>query len=331
MTSMLWSARRGALAAMALSAAVLAAGCGGGTEVSKFDADRVLAFGDESSLIVDSNGDGNGFKYGINGVVSATDPTRSCGLNVLWIQRVAALYDLVFPQCNPGPTPVAAPTSRIRATFGATSSALSGQIDAQQTDSPIRSGDLATVMVGVNDVFALYAQYPMQSEDALIASAEAAGAVVGQQVNRLADAGARVLISTIIDAGVTPFGVAEKLGHTDIDRAELLTSLSQHFNASLRRTIVNDGRKIGLVLLDELVSAVAKFSGLNGFTNSTVGACDLTRSTLVPPSVLDCTDLTLITGAGSNAYLWADDRHLSAGGQASFGSLAESRVKNNSF
>lgn len=331
MTLTLWGGRRGAWAAGALVAAGLAAGCGGGTEVSKFEADRALAFGDESSLIVDRDGDGNGSKYGINGVVSTTDPSRSCKLNALWIQRVAGLYGLVFPQCNPGPTPVAAPTSRIRATLGATAADLSAQIDAQIAESAIRSSDIATVMVGVNDVFAQYAQYPAVDEETLTVRVEAAGAVVGQQVNRLADAGARVVVSTVIDAGVTPFGVAEKAGHTDIDRAGLLTRLSQRFNASLRRTIDNDGRRIGLVLLDELVSAVARFNGLNDFTNSTVGACDLSRSALVPPSVLDCTDLTLVTGASANRYLWADDRHLSAGGQASFGTLAIDRAEHNSF
>ena len=332
MTLTSWSSRRGARAAALLAAAAFVAGCGGGSEqVSTFDADRALAFGDESSLIVDSNANGNGFKYSVNGTVSPTDPTVSCRLNAIWIQRVAGLYGLVFPQCNPGPTPVAAPTSRIRATLGATSADLAAQIDAQEAESAIGSGDIATVMVGVNDVLAQYAQYPTLSEDAITDNVEAAGVVVGKQVNRLANAGARVLLSTIIDAGVTPFAAAEKRSHTDIDRAELLTRLSQRFNASLRRTIDNDGRKIGLILLDELVSAVAKFEGLNGFTNTNTGACDLTKSKLVPPSVLDCTDLTLITGAGANTYLWADDRRLSAGGQASFGNLAIERAENNSF
>ena len=331
MTLMLWSARRGAMAGGVLAVAVLSASCGGGDQVSKFEADRALAFGDESSLLVDRNRDGNGFKYGINGTLSATDPTTSCRFNALWIQAVAALYGLVFPQCNPGPTPVAAPTSRIRASLGATSADLAVQIDAQRAESAIGSGDIATVLVGLNDVLAQYAQYPAVNEVTLSDNVEAAGAVVGAQVNRLADAGARVLVSTIVDAGVTPFAANEKRNNADTDRAALLTRLSQRFNASLRRTIVNDGRKIGLVLLDEQVSVVGKFNGLNGFANTSTGACDLTKSALVPPSALDCTDLTLITGAGSNSYLWADDRHLSAGGQASLGSLAVSRAKNNSF
>lgn len=332
MTLTLKSLRRSALGAGVLACSLLAASCGGsGDQVSKFTAKRVLAFGDESSLIVDVNGNGNGFKYSINGVVSATDPTIACAFNALWIQSVAKVYNLVFPQCNTSTPPVASPSSRIRAALGARASDLSAQIDAQQAEAKIEEGDISTVMVGENDVLALYLQYPTVSEASLTANAAAAGAAVGTQVNRLADAGSRVLVSTIVDVGLTPFAVAEKAAHTDTDRAALLTRLSARFNASLRATMVNDGRRIGLILLDELVSAVGKFSGLNGFRNSSVGACDLTKSTRVPPSVLDCSDLTLITGAGSNSYLWADDRHLSAGGQASLGSLAVTRAHNNPF
>ncbi len=328
------SVRRYALAAGVLALALAASSCGGGDQVSRFTAKRVLAFGDETSLIVDVNNDGNGSKYSINGVVKATvpvDPTLNCSFNALWIQKVASLYNLVFPQCNRSTPPVTSPSSRIRATLGATAADLSAQIDAQQAESSIGEGDISTVLVGENDILAIYLRYPAASEDSLTADAEAAGAAVGRQVNRLADAGSKVLIATIPDAGVTPFAATEKLAHTDVDRAALLTRLSGRFNATLRATIVNDGRRIGLILLDELVSAVGKFKGLNGFTNASVGACDLTRSTQVPPSVLDCSDLTLIPGAGSNSYLWADDRHLSAGGQASLGSLATSRAQNNPF
>ena len=78
-------------------------------------------------------------------------------------------------------------------------------------------------------------------------------------MNRITDTGAKVLLATIIDVGVTPFGIAERNGHADTDRAALLTP--PHGALQRRRcaaTIVNDGRVIGLVLLDELVSAIAQ-------------------------------------------------------------------------
>ena len=217
------------------------------------------------------------------------------------------------------------PPSRIRATFGAKAADLSAQIDAQQiAESPFQAGDLVTVLVGANDVLEQYAQYPAVSEPVLTANVKAAGVEAGSQVNRLADLGAKVIVSTIPDVGFSPFAVTEKAAHADTDRQAMIIRLTAAFNASLRATIVNDGRRIGLVLMDELVQAVAKFPGVDGFTNTTAGACDLSQSMLTPPSILDCTDLTLIPGATSTSYLWADDRHLSYGGQLRLGNLAAS-------
>ena len=92
----------------------------------------------------------------------------------------------------------------------------------------------------------------------------------------------------------------------------------------------NDGRRIGLILLDEIVDTVVANPGLDGITNTTDAVCDLAQSKLTPPSSLDCTAQTFVPN-GSNAYLWADDRHLSASGQNVFGSAAVTRAQNNSF
>lgn len=318
-----------ALAAAALAATLAVAACGGsGEPTTRFQASRVVAFGDETSLIVDTRGDANGSKYSVNATVSSTDQTLVCASNAIWSQSVAALYGLVFPQCNPGA--VAAPVSRIRAAFGARAADLGPQIDAQQADVPLNSGDMVTVLVGQWDVIAEYQRYPTVGADQLVANVEAEGAEVGRQVNRITNTGANVLLSTIIDVGYSPYGTAERLAHADTDRAALLSRLSQRFNASLRATIVNDGRKIGLITLDELVVTVVRFPGYGGFTNATTGVCDLTRSQTTPPSVLDCTAQTLVAG-GSATYFWADDLHLSASAQIALGTAAIQRAQNNPF
>ena len=322
--------RRAAFACGALAVAMLAASCGGGTATNNFNATRIIAFGDETSVIVDTRGDGNGSKYSVN----ATDVNGAlaCRSNPIWIQTVATVFNgLVFAPCNPGPTLVTNPESRIRATFGAQAADLSSQIDAQLAESGFQPTDLVTVLVGANDVLNQYAQYPAVSEVQLTANVTAAGVEVGNQINRLADLGAKVIVSTIPDVGFSPYAITEQAAHVDTDRQQLIIRLTKSFNDSLRATMVNDGRRIGLVLMDELVEAVAKFNGLDGFTNATLGACDLSQSTYVPPSILDCTNLTLVAGATPTSYLWADDRHLSAGGQLSLGNLAASRARNNPF
>lgn len=323
--------RRRLLAGVALAAALAAASCGGGEQVASFTATRVIAFGDESSVIDDSQNPGNGRKYSVNGTVSTTNLSIDCRVNPLWIQVLASRYGLVFPECNINTVPAVAPTSRIRAMNGAVAADLAGQIAAQEAASPFRAGDMATVLVGQNDVLAQYAQYPGVGEAQLIANVEAAGAETARQVNRLAALDVRVIVSTVADLGFTPYAIAQRSAFSDIDRAALLTRLSARYNASMRRTLINDGRRVGLLVLDELVSAIARFPGLNGFSNASTGVCDLSRSALTPPSILDCTPQTLITGGGAYTYLWADDRHLSAGGQLSLGTLAADRAERNPF
>jgi outer membrane lipase/esterase len=321
----------GRRAAAALAATLLVAACGGGEETeSNFRANRVIALGDESSLIVDTRNDANGSKYSVNATVSTTDQTLVCGVNAIWSQSVAASYGLVFPQCNPGPNAVAAPASRIRAAFGARAADLGAQIDAQQAESPLAAGDMVTVLIGEHDVLAEYRKFPATGGDQLVANVEAQGAEVGRQVNRITDTGAKVLLSTIMNVGYTPYATAQRLAHSDTNRAALLSQLSQRFNASLRATIVNDGRRIGLVLLDELTVQVVNFPGFQGFTNPFTGVCDLTKSALTPPSILDCTPQTFVAGGGPG-YFWADDLHLSASAQNFLGSAAIERTRNNPF
>jgi hypothetical protein len=77
----------------ALAAAALIAGCGGGT-VDPFAPTRIVAFGDESSVILDS-----GKKYGINRLNTDTQ-LLDCTQNPNWVQLLAASYNMVFRQCN---------------------------------------------------------------------------------------------------------------------------------------------------------------------------------------------------------------------------------------
>lgn len=323
---------RHALTAGAVLAVLLATGCGGSEREETFRASRVIALGDESSVIEDFRGDANGRKYSVDATVSATDPTLNCKANPLWIQVVATHYGLVFPQCNPTPNAVAQPASRIRAVAGALSADLVTQLDAQLAESPLGASDLVTILVGQNDVLQQYAQFPTLSEAQITANLEAAGVAVGNVVNRIVATGARVLISTIPNFGYTPYGTAQRvLNPTGVDRAELLSRLSRRFNAAIRATIINDGRLIGLVLADEYFGIVISEGGGRDFTNVISGACDLTRSALNPPSILDCTALTLVSGADGVRWLWADTYHLSAGGQSALGALAVGRATNNPF
>ncbi len=298
----------------------LLASCGGSTQVEKFVPTRLIVLGDETSVI---NTDGT--KYSINGPASATDPTLDCRTNRTWVQVLAGAYGMVFAQCNPDAITVRALTLSAPGAKVADVAAQAAQV------GPLTGSELITVLAGANDILAQYARYPGVGVDQLSAELEATGAALAAQINALADAGGKVLVATVPDLGLSPFAYAERAAHTDTDRAALLSRLTLRLNAKLRANIVNDGRRIGLLLADELVQTVVKFPASYGYTNVVAAAC---LSTAVLPG---CNTTTLqpadgtVAAAGSFTWLWADATHLSPGGHNQIGALAASRAAGNPF
>lgn len=314
--------RRAARGFGALVMSALLASCGGGGDQnSSYTPTRVLAFGDESSVI---NADHS--KYTVNALATNSTSTLDCTANLLWIQSLAAIYGLTFPQC-PSDTAVADPPSRIYATNAARVADLATQIDTHLgTGDSFAATDLATVLVGANDILAQFAQYDGGNEADLLANVDAAGAEVANQVNRIATIGGKVIVATIPDMGRTPFAG----DRTDLTNPNpgVLSRLSTRFNDALLSRLINDGHKIGLVQLDQYLIAIdnSTQNGFNsGYANTTLAACLST----IP--VTRCTANTLVPDAINSTWLWADDRHLSAIGQNALGSLAITRAQNNPF
>ena len=332
MTSIAKQARRAARRCGVLAVALVLASCGGSEQKSDFEATRFIALGDETSSILDIDGNFNGHKFSVNGTAANSQTQVDCREHRIWIQSLTSAFgSFVFPTCNPAGSAVFDPPNRIRATVGARVADLATQIDAQLAESDFRKGDLVTVLVGANDVLAQYAQYPSVSEVQLTANVEEAGREVARQVNRLAGTPAKIVVSTIPDVAYSPYARAQKASHIDTDRQLLIQRLVTAFNTALKLELINDGRRIALVLLDESVRAVVNNPGTFGIVNSSDAACDLSKSLLTPPSILDCTEFTLIPGATGATFLWADDRHLGYGGQLMLGQLAVDRALNNPF
>jgi hypothetical protein len=311
---------RAVLGAGLLASAALLTACGGsGEQEQQFYASRVLAFGDEFSVI-----NANGTKYSVNGLATGSTTQTDCTVNPIWVQTLAASYGLAFPECRG--TNTADPVSRIYAANQAKVADLSAQIDAYLANGGFAKGDMATVLVGANDVVAQFQQYPAVGEEQLAANATAAGTALADQVNRLAGYGVKVLIVTIPDMGLTPFAGARTATSTN-PNATLLTRLSLKFNDALLANILNDGHKIGLVQLDEYLKAIdtatlRQYSGAP-YSNTTQPACTV--------ALPNCTTGTLVAGATTSAWLWADDRHLGATGQGALASLTLTREQNNPF
>jgi outer membrane lipase/esterase len=301
-----------------VSAAAMLAGCGGGEPIERFVARRLIVLGDETSVV---NSDGS--KYSVNALLAPDNLLPDCKANPLWVQILANFYGLVFP-C-PGNTPV---TVLMRAAAGATVSSIAAQIDSV---GGFVEKDLVTLLAGANDIFAQYALVAAgtQSEAAAMAVMRVAGESLAAHVNRIANSGGKVLISTVPDLSLTPFALSEEAAAPG--RAAILKRLTAEFNARLRINIINDGRRIGLLLTDEMVQAVVGNPAGAGLVNARDAVC---LASAPPPS---CTTATLVTppapaaSATAATYLWANDRLFSSSGHSLLGSLALTRATGNPF
>jgi hypothetical protein len=304
-----------------LTAALVVAGsitaCGGGTSaIEVFIPERVLTFGDETSLILP-----DGMHYGINGLDA--NNAFDCRLQPVWTQLLVGIYGYVFAECNPT---ALTPHAFQRAALAAKVADLKTQIDDQvDNKGGFKAKDLATVLVGTYDIIEVYQQNPACDPNDRNSAPEASarGAEVARQVNRLIDLGAKVIVSTVPSVNLTPYGIAQNAA--DPTRGPLLKCLSDKFNARIRVDIRQDGRFVGLVLGDDAVQLAVNAPAANGLINVTQAAC------AVP--LPDCTTdpIKLVSGATATNYLWADDTHLAPWAHASLGSQAATRARNNPF
>jgi len=299
-------------------AAVALAGCGGGSApIQPFAPTRMVAFGDETSLIL-----GDGRKYSINAAGAAQD----CSSNPIWLQALSAHYGMVFAQCNPNNQ--AAPQARTFAQLGARVDDVRAQVDRFLSSDSFDANTLVTLYAGANDILALYAQYPAQSEAALTAQAGQAGTLLGQQFIRIAKANGRPIVVSLIDMGATPFALRERSTHPDTDRAALMSRLTEAFNNGLYQTLggangLNDGRQGALAFGDDMMQSIVKYPQGYGFSNITDPAC---YSQAPLPT---CSTATLVPGATITTWLWADDTRLGPAGHTQLGNIALARALRN--
>jgi phospholipase/lecithinase/hemolysin len=240
----------------------------------------------------------------------------------VWVQVVASTYGYGFPEC---PVGTGDQKAFSRAAAGARVADVVAQIDAVVAAGGFRDKDLVLIMAGMNDILELYGRYPRESRETLLAAARARGITVGLQVDRMVALGAKVIVSTVPDLGLSPFARAEDAAFPKGGRSQLLADLTAELNGRIRVTIINDGRFVGLVLADEFVQTAVASPGSYSLSNARDEAC----LAAVPPP--DCSTLTLKAGANAETWLWADGYRLSTAGHRQIGGQAEVRARNNPF
>ena len=283
---------------LVLGLAAMLGGCGGNVDqVDPFVAKRVVVLGDELSLVAN-----DGRRHGINQLDGNGDPV--CTSLPVWTQSVASRFGFGFPGC---PTGAGNSAGVMRAEPGVRAAGLAAQVDA----NTFGAGDLVTLSIGLNDVRAQFARLGEPSPPAfgeLVDAARSAGAVAAVQACRVLATGARLLLATAPDLGLSPRGRAG--GATS---ATQLTQLGEAFTTELRVRVAEcrvggapvDGSTWGLIDGQEKIRLTVQspqvFGGLSNPSNVTDAAC-------ADGVAADaCTTATLKAGASAGAWLWAGE------------------------
>lgn len=317
-----------AAAAVSCAALLSLAGCGGGTQVESFHPSRVIAFGDEASVIGTDHR-----KYTVNALTSSSSTPPNvldCASNPIWVQSVAGVFGLTFQNC-PG-TDTTKATGLIEAQPGAKVADVKTQVDNYlATGASFSHDDLVTVMAGTHDVLEQFALYPATPADALESTIKQRARDLAAQVNRIAATGAPVMIVRIPDVGATPYA---KFKGTDAQA--LMSKLTLDFNTELQLNLINDGHLIGLVFGDTEVKNLVDYPSAFGLANTTQPACaTVTLGTVDAAAVKACDASTLVTvddvAATSTNFLWAGNVELGPTAQSRIGFVAASRAQTNPF
>jgi phospholipase/lecithinase/hemolysin len=288
--------------------------CGGGSQIEPFRPDQIIVLGDETAVLT-----ADGKNFSINGLDA--NNAIACTQQAIWSHQLAANLGFVLDRCNPSGSTV---TTVTRGAPGARAADLAAQIDAQLAAGPVGPKSLFVVMVGLNDIIDQFENFAGAKDcdpdtdrrTPLEVELRARGEQVAAQINRLAAANARIVVSTVHDVGLTPYALSRGAG-------PLLTCLTSAFNTGLRVSVLQDGRFIGLVLADDQTLAMVKSPGSFGLSNLTEPACTV--------ALPDCTTATLAAGGSTATHLWADDRHFGPVMHNQLALLAEARAHNNPF
>ncbi|MBC5763582.1 SGNH/GDSL hydrolase family protein [Ramlibacter albus] len=306
----LWAAAAGAVLALA--------GCGSGTIESQFVPNRVVAFGDAMADLGQT-----GPRYTIS------DATIN-----IWTQQVSTNFGYNIGTVNvPGGTSYATAHARVVAKPSAagsnTTPTVEEQIGTFLGRSTFTASDLVLVSAGTSDIIAEAAKViaGTQTSTAAVENAKAAGRALAGQVRRIVNSGA----THVVVAGV--YNMAKSPWALQTNQGALLQDLSMRFNDELLVAMVDLGANVLYVDAALEYNLFAGFPGTYSFANVTDPAC-----TSVDPGVgigtgtgqvnsSLCSTSTLVSGASSTNYLWADRVYPSGAAHRFFGDYAYSRIR----
>jgi len=298
-------------------AALLAAGCGSSTTESAFTPTRLLAFGDGFTDIGQT-----GRSYSIND-----------GSANNWTLQIAAHYGLSLQPAATGGLSYAQGNARITATPDAagdpTTPTLERQIDHFLASRQFEPGDLVLLGAGIADLVAGMARVSSgeHSTEQYLADARQAGEAMAGQVRRLSDSGAlNIFVTGSYDLARTPWAKT-------IQQQELLSQASRNFNDGLLARIADLTQTVAFVDAAYYVNLFEGAAGGYGFSYVDSPACisiDAGQGIGIGAGEVNsalCTPDTLVPGADSERYLFADKIYLTPAAHRQFGNYVYDRLR----
>ena len=312
---------RGPLVATVLASALLAA-CGGGEQEETFQPARIVAVGDENTLI---NPDGS--QYSMNNVntVATTNPNGiGCINNPIWVQYVAADYGLSFGECR-------GETKKNSAVMLATAGQTVQQAATALAGAGLNGTDLVTLMVGSHDLLEIVGTNKTPNavdRQAMIVAAEARGEALGDVVLNTIATGARILVSTVPYLNTAPIVAAEKYDGNLL--YEMSTAFNDGLNARMSRVPSGGGRNGAILEVDQLVNAYYLNAGsaYNAITNRLVAACQTNGAPTPDAGLPDC-ETKDIAATSPIFYLWAGRMQFGTITHGLLGQTAVQRIRAN--
>ena len=288
--------QRRALLALSLAAAAALTACGSSSVESALEPDRFLVVGDGFSDI----------GQGPNG----TAPTVNDGSR-LWTQELANYYGKTVTAANTGGYSYAQAYARVSQadTTGHNAPSITDQVTKLLAATTIGANDVVLMSAGMSDVYAEVEAAGGVITDATRANVSAAGTAYGKQVRRLLDAGAtHVAMTGVYNLGNSPWGKA--FGE---DTAKEITKLAVRFNDAALIEVTDLWQKVlwrDSALMYNVVYNDPETYALN----------DKITAVCTVPDVYNCTTSTLVAGADSQKFLWADGIHMTPRINRMFGS-----------
>ena len=268
---------RAARALIGASAVALLAACGSGSVVSDLTPKRFITVGDGFMDVGQA-----GYRYTVND-----------GSNI-WVQDLASHYNQTVTAASAGGWGYAQGNARVAAadTSPVAAPSITAQIDAVMARTSFNANDdVVVVGGGIADIVAAVGATGISA--ATTQTVQAAGKALGEQVQRLVNAGAaHVLVVGVYNLGNTPW--AAQLGQQGA-----ISDLSVAFNTGTQLAIVNLGKNVLYVDPALLHNLMYNKPGNYQFDNGTDPVC-------TTPTAATCTTSTLVAGADYSKWLFAD-------------------------